>query len=134
MSIFCKQRLTNDLSFYLSIGTNRSTCCCYARNVRIDQALTAIYYCDIFCNCDIIAIPKVMRYNNCSSTLLASYPGLLTPAFVACNTSAEEGLVKLSHMQRRTWMCGGVAHSFCTAVKWLSEPKKCHQDCLMSSA
>ena len=27
---------------------------------------------------------------------LASYPGLLTPAFVACSTNAEEGLVKLS--------------------------------------
>ena len=27
-----------------------------------------------------------------------------------------------------------VAHSFRTAVKRLSEPKKCHQDCLMSSA
>ena len=27
---------------------------------------------------------------------LASYPGLLTPVFVACDTNAEEGLVKLS--------------------------------------
>jgi len=32
------------------------------------------------------------------------------------------------------WMCGGVAHSFCTAVKRLPEPKKHRQDCLMSSA
>ena len=55
-------------------------------------------------------------------------------AFVACSTNAGEGLVKLSHVQWRTWMCGGVAHSFCTAVKQLSEPKKCQQDCLMSSA
>ena len=31
-------------------------------------------------------------------------------------------------------MCGGVAHSFCTAVKQLSESKKYRQDCLMSSA
>ena len=29
---------------------------------------------------------------------LASYPGLLTPAFVACSTNTGEGLVKLSHM------------------------------------
>jgi len=63
--------------------------------------------------------------------VLASYPSLLTPAFAACSTNAGEGLVKLSHMQWRTW---GVAHSFCTAVKQLSESKKRHQDCLMSSA
>ena len=30
---------------------------------------------------------------------LASYPGLLTPVFVACNTNAGESLVKLSHVQ-----------------------------------
>ena len=30
---------------------------------------------------------------------LASYPGLLTPAFVACGTNVGEGLVKLSHVQ-----------------------------------
>jgi len=30
---------------------------------------------------------------------VASYPGLLTPAFVACSTNAGEGLVKLSHVQ-----------------------------------
>ena len=29
---------------------------------------------------------------------LASYPGLLAPAFVACSTNAGEGLVKLSHV------------------------------------
>jgi len=29
------------------------------------------------------------------------------------------------------WMRGGVAHSFCIAVKWLSEPEKCR---LMLSA
>jgi len=42
---------------------------------------------------------------------IASYPGLLTPAFVACSTNTEEGLVKLSHMVWHTWTCGGVAHS-----------------------
>ena len=59
---------------------------------------------------------------------LASYPGLLTPAFAACSTNAGEGLVKLItcndiHLDVG-WTCGGVAHSFCTAVKWLSEPMK----------
>jgi len=41
----------------------------------------------------------------------SSYPGLLTPAFVARSTNTGEGLVKLSHVQWRTWTCGGVAHS-----------------------
>ena len=31
-------------------------------------------------------------------TLVALYPGLLTPAFVACSTNVGEGLVKLSHV------------------------------------
>ena len=30
--------------------------------------------------------------------IVASYPGLLTPAFVACSTNVGEGLVKLSHV------------------------------------
>ena len=34
------------------------------------------------------------------------------PVFVACSTNAWEGLVKLSHVQRRTWTCGGVAQSW----------------------
>jgi len=33
-----------------------------------------------------------------SATMLASYPGLLNQAFVACSTNVGEGLVKLSHM------------------------------------
>ena len=65
---------------------------------------------------------------------LASYPGLLAPAFVDCSTNPGEGLVKLSHVVWRTLTCGGVAHSFCTAVKRLSESKKRRQACLMSSA
>jgi len=64
---------------------------------------------------------------------VASYPGLLTPMFVACSTNMGEGLVKLSHMVWGTWMCGGVAHPFCTTVKRLSESKKRCYDCLMSS-
>ena len=74
-------------------------------------------------------IVKTKKWGVC----LASYPGLLAPAFVACNTNAGEGLVKLSHVLWRTWTCGGVAHSFCTAVKRLSESEKRRQDCLMLS-
>jgi len=33
--------------------------------------------------------------NDYTDKTLASYPGLLTPAFVACSTNAGEGLVKL---------------------------------------
>ena len=42
---------------------------------------------------------------------LASDPGLLIPAFVACTTNVGEGLAKLSHVVWRTWTCGGKAHS-----------------------
>ena len=54
---------------------------------------------------------------------LASYPGLLTPVFVACDTNAEEGLVKLSCAVTYldVWRSGTF---FCTAVKQLSEFKK----------
>jgi len=52
-------------------------------------------------------ISSVLMYIN-----LASYQGLLTQAFVACSTNAGEGLVKLSHVQWRTWTCGGVAYSW----------------------
>ena len=54
--------------------------------------------------------------------------------FVACSTNAGKGLVKLSHVQRCTWTCGRVAHSFSTAVKQLSESKKHREGWLMSSA
>ena len=40
-------------------------------------------------------------YTLCASSwalALASFPGLLAPAFVACSTNAGEGLVKLSHV------------------------------------
>jgi len=39
------------------------------------------------------------KVNTICCTQLASYPGLLTPAFVAFSTNMGEGLVKLSHMQ-----------------------------------
>jgi len=50
--------------------------------------------------------------NSPPNTNLASYPGFLAPAFVACTTNAGEGLVKLGHVVWRTWTCGGVAHSW----------------------
>jgi len=51
--------------------------------------------------------------------LVATYPGFLTPALLAVL------------MRRKAWwMCGGVVHCFSTAVKWLSESKKCCQDVL----
>ena len=41
---------------------------------------------------------------------------------------------KTDHVQWHDgWTCGGVPCSFCTAVKRLSELKKHHQDCLISS-
>jgi len=49
---------------------------------------------------------------------LASYPGLLTPAFVICK--GRPG--KTDHVQ---WTCGGMAHSFCTAFL---NPRKHRQD------
>ena len=52
-----------------------------------------------------------------STPCLALYPGLLTPVFVACSTNVWEGLVKLSHVQWRTWTCGGVAQSW-KSRKW----------------
>ena len=66
--------------------------------------------------------------------LLPSFLNEASISFVACSTNAGEGLVKLSHVVWRTWTCGGVAHSFCTAVKQLSESKERYQDCRRSSA
>jgi len=54
-----------------------------------------------------------------SCSQLASYPDLLTPAFVTCSTNTAEGLVKLGHVQWRTWTCRGVAHSR-KNNKWVS--------------
>jgi len=58
----------------------------------------------------LIIILRVHTIPSCG-VYLASYPGLLTPAFVTCSTIVGKSLVKLSHMQWRTWTCGGVAHS-----------------------
>jgi len=47
--------------------------------------------------------------------VIALYPGILTPVFVAYSTNAREGLVELSHVQWCTWTC--VAHSWKNASK-----------------
>ena len=43
--------------------------------------------------CYVLLTERIGDYKQCVD--LASYPGLLTPAFVTCNTNTEEGLVKL---------------------------------------
>ena len=66
--------------------------------------------------------------HNCSARLIvlvASYPGLLAPAFVACSTNAGEGLVKLSHVQWHTyldvWRSGTFLLYSCKAAFWIQE-------------
>ena len=49
--------------------------------------------------------------------VLALYPGLLTPVFVTFSTNKGEGLVKLSHVQWRTWTWEGVARSWKNSKK-----------------
>ena len=67
---------------------------------------------------------------------VASYPGLLIPVFVGYSTNAGEGQVKLimcSVMEHwvDVWR-SGTFHLYSSKVA--SEPKKRHQDYLMSSA
>ena len=68
---------------------------------------------------------------------LASYPSLLTPAFIACSTNVGEGLVKLITCSDvpghwvNVWKSGTF---LLYSSKWLSEPKKHCQDYLMLSA
>jgi len=50
---------------------------------------------------------------------LASYPGLLAPAFITCSTNAGEGLVKQSHVIWHTWTYEGVAQL--QAAFWIQE-------------
>ena len=68
-----------------------------------------------------------------SHSILASYPGLLTPAFVACSTNAGGGLVKLVTVMTylEVWRSGTF---FLYSCKAASESKKRRQDCLMVSA
>jgi len=109
-------------------GWPTTSSCCLGGCVCRDTCTTGWLATMSLCVC-----VHVWIWGVCSGRL-ASRPGLLTPAFVACSINAGEGLVKLSHVQWRTWTCGGVAHSFCTVVKRLSESKKRRQDCLMPSA
>ena len=46
-------------------------------------------------------------------SLLASYPGFLTTAFVTCtcSTNVGEDLLKLVMYMDIGWACGGAAHS-----------------------
>jgi len=66
---------------------------------------------------------------------IASYPGLFIPVSVACSINVGEDLVKMITCSdipvHNLWRA---AYSFCTDVWLLSEPKKRHQDCLMSTA
>ena len=55
----------------------------------------------VYMNCKLSEGVVVHRAEACfgpTNSCLASYPGFLTPAFVACSTNAGEGLVKLSHV------------------------------------
>ena len=55
-------------------------------------------------------------------THLASYPGLLTPAFVACSTNAGEGLVKLVKCARTyldVWRSGTFILYSCKVAFWI---------------
>jgi len=61
-------------------------------------------------------------YNTTQHTItLASYLGLLVPAFVAYNTNAGEGLVKLSHVvwHLDVWRSGTFLLYSCKAAFWI---------------
>jgi len=91
---------------------------------------------------------------------LASYLGLLTPVFFACSTNARDSLVPRPHTMSSRFFVWGLGTRLCEgrpgnltesramlylhmwrsgtfllySIKQLSESKKRHQDCLMSSA
>ena len=71
-------------------------------------------------------------------TALWEEPSFVTTLpFVACSTNVGEGLVKLitcNDVPGRWVDVWRVEHSLCTAVRRLSESKRRHQGCLMSSA
>ena len=48
-----------------------------------------------------------MQSGGAAAELVASYPGLLTPAFVACGTNTGGGLVKLITCNDVRETCGG---------------------------
>ena len=67
------------------------------------------------------------------------FQGLSTSVFVACSINTGEGMVKLIMCSNIQYLdigctCGGLAHSFCTAItQLLSKAEKHHQDYLMST-
>ena len=69
--------------------------------------------------------------------LVASYPGRLSPVFVACSTKVGESLVKLiTCSDVPAWALGGCVdewqHSFCTTgVEWISELERRCKDYLI---
>jgi len=70
-----------------------------------------------------------VMYPNClgCSVPIASYPGLLTPAFVACSTHAGEGLVSRAMMYLDVWKNGTILLYNCKAAFWIQEtsPRLC---------
>jgi len=79
----------------------------------------------------------VLRHMVTSGINLASYPSLLTPAFVACSINTEEGLVKLiicNDVPGRWVDMWGSGTFLLYSCKVAFESKKRHQDCLMLSA
>jgi len=68
LPLFFKQRCANDLTLKILIlvweGMDQDVV------VMLESKESTKLRLRYFCNCDIIAIPKVMWYDNCSSTLL----------------------------------------------------------------
>ena len=68
VSLFFKQRCTNDLNlewmdqYFMFLLCQKSRVQSFGCNI--------LWHIVVYCNCDIIAILKIMRCNNCSSTLL----------------------------------------------------------------
>jgi len=58
----------------------------------------------------------LITVGNYSAHCIATYPGLLTPAFVACSTNAGEGLVKLD-----VWRSGTFLLYSCKVAFWNQE-------------
>ena len=78
-----------------------------------------------------LGVVGMRRTGNEAKFHLASYPGLLTPVFVACSTNVGEGLVKLVTCSD---VHGCVEEWHILSVQLRDDFLKCHQDCLMSTA
>jgi len=88
LSLFFKQRCTNDLKL------ERMDQCCYVRNVRRVQS-DILWY---IAYCDIIAILKIMQYDNCSSGLLQYCNNIDCPALSINLSPPNSSLQKSSTM------------------------------------